>query len=136
MRRTAVVLALFLTLACSTSNRRPATVAAPTIVATGVGSIFFGSGATAPVTLEVSVRNNAQVPIRVRDVEVSSPGMVQYTLRPVSRMVNENILPGETRSITLFTTAHTSVRSPREPLNLRTIVTLEAQGVRWREIVQ
>lgn len=126
---------LFLIAACSTATR-PANVAAPSIVTRAAGSIFFGSLSSAPVTLEVDVTNHAQVPLRVREIEISSPGMVQYTLRPVRRIFNETIAPGETRTMALFTTAYTRTRNPSEPLTLRTIVTLEAEGKRFREIAQ
>ena len=138
MRRFAACsLVLFLAAACASSRSdRPAGIAQPDINAEAVGTVFFGSGSSAPITLEVTVRNNAQTAIAIREVEISAPGMTTYTVRPVRRPFNETIAAGDTRSVTLFSTAYTSVRDPAEPLTLRTIVTFEANGQRWREFVQ
>ncbi|HEX8617317.1 MAG TPA: hypothetical protein VF911_07015 [Thermoanaerobaculia bacterium] len=137
MRRFAVCSLLFLLAGCASSrSERPAGVAQPDIGTEAVGSVFFGSGSSAPITLEVAVRNNAQTAIAIREVEISAPGMTTYTIRPVRRPFNEVIAAGDTRSVTLFTTAYTTVRDPSEPLTLRTIVTFEANGQRWREFVQ
>ena len=135
MRRLAVLL-LLLTVACGSASTRPPDIARPEIVTYGAGSVFFGAGSSAPVTLQVDVTNRANVPLRVRAIEISSPGMVQYTLRRVSRVFNEEIPPGDTRTMTLFTMAYTQTRNPSEPLNVQTIVTFEYEGKRFREIVQ
>lgn len=137
MRRTALSFAVLLTIACGSASSRPANVPAPSIATRAVGPIFFGSGTRTPITLEVNVTNHASVPLRVRNIEISSLGMAQYTIRPVRRLLNETIPPGGTRTVSLMTTAVTTVRNPSyEPLTLRTIVTLEAEGKRFREIVQ
>ena len=120
----------------STGSSRPAGVAEPDINTELVGTVFFGSGQTAPVTLEVSIRNNATVPINIRQIEIQAPGMTTYTIRPVRRLVNEQVAAGDTRTINVFSQAYTTVRDPAEPLSLRTTVHFEANGVRWREIVQ
>lgn len=138
MRRFAVpALVLILIAGCSSAgSTRPAGVAQPDISTDLAGTVFFGSGRNAPVTLEVSIRNNATTAVTVRQIEVTAPGMVTYTIRPVRRLVNEQIAAGDTKMISVFTQAYTNVRSPSEPLTLRTIVHLEANGARWREIVQ
>ncbi len=138
MRRFLSLASLLMLLAACGSARtsRPATVAQPDIRTEPVGTIFFGSGSSAPVTLEVAIRNNATVPIVARSVEVSAPGMQTYTVRSVRRVVRETIAPGDIRTISVFTTAYTSVRNPSEPLTLRTHVLFEANGATWREIVQ
>lgn len=138
MRRfVAPALALILIAGCSTAgSTRPANVPQPDVNTEVAGSVYFGSGQTAPVTLEVSIRNNATVPIKARQIEITAPGMTTYTIRSVRRIINETIAAGDTRTITLFSTAYTTVRDPAEPLTLRTIVYFEANGSKWREIVQ
>jgi hypothetical protein len=137
MRRTAVILSiLLLAAACGTANsQRPATIAAPQIDINPVGSVFFGSGASAPITLEVTIGNPSTTAIIVREIEISSPGMSQYAIRPVRRTVRETIPAGNSTKVNVFTMAYTSVRDPTEPLTLRGIVTFEAGSSRWREIV-
>lgn len=129
---------LVFTLACSSSGTsRPAGVAAPTIVVEQANTIFFGSGLSAPVTMEVHVRNNANVPIRVREVEIRSPGMSQYTLQRTSRLFSETVPPGETRTVSLIATAvreQTRFRA-EEPLSISAVIRLEANGTQFREII-
>jgi hypothetical protein len=130
-------LVLILIAGCSSAgSTRPPGVAQPDISSDLSGSVFFGSGQSAPVTLDVSIRNNATTAITVRQIEITAPGMVSYTIRPARRLVNEQIAAGDTKMISLFTQAFTSVRNPVEPLTLRTTVHFEANGARWREIVQ
>ncbi|HYO76321.1 MAG TPA: hypothetical protein VE010_07655 [Thermoanaerobaculia bacterium] len=138
MRRFAVPLVvLLLAAACgsSTTADRPRGLAAPQIEVRPVGSMFFGSGSTAPITFEVTVGNPGTVALNLREVEITAPGMGTYQVRPVRRVFNEMIPAGDSRTVTLFTTAVTTVRDPNEPLNLRTFVTFESNGVRWRELV-
>ncbi|MEA2465872.1 MAG: hypothetical protein QOJ98_3619 [Acidobacteriota bacterium] len=138
MRRSVFpALVLILMAGCSSAgSTRPAGIAQPDISSDLSGDVFFGSGRSAPVTLDVSIRNNANTAITVRQIEVTAPGMTTYTIRPVRRLVNEQIAAGDTKTIPLFTQAITSVRNPAEPLTLRTIVHFEANGARWREFVQ
>lgn len=135
MRKSLITFILIVTAGCASSNNRPASVAKPEIHTEPVGLIFFGSGSTAPVTLDVTITNRADTPITIQEVEVASPGMTQYRLLTVRRFFNITIEPGQTESLTLYTTAITSMRDPGEPLSLRTIVTIEAGGARFREIV-
>lgn len=131
------LVALFplLSLACASGgNGRPANIAAPEVNADLSGMVFFGSGNTAPANIDVEVTNVANVPITLRRVEVDSPGMGTYALRRSSRMVRETIAPGETRRVTVFATAVTTVRNPTEPLTIRTITEFESGKDRWREI--
>ncbi|HYK02055.1 MAG TPA: hypothetical protein VE974_09875 [Thermoanaerobaculia bacterium] len=138
MRRSVFpALVLILIAGCSSAgSTRPASVAQPDVSSDIAGTVFFGSGRTAPIRLEVSIRNNATTAITVRQLEITAPGMVTYTIRPVRRLVNEQIAAGDTKTISVFTQAYTSVRDPAEPLTLRTTVHFEANGARWREIVQ
>jgi hypothetical protein len=129
------VLTVLLSLACSSSgNSRPANIAAPTVDAQLNGMVFFGSGDRAPANIDVFVTNNAGVPITLRRVEIDSPGMGTYGLIRSSRIVRENIAPGETKRVTVFTTAVTTVRNPSEPLTIRAIAEFESGSDRWREI--
>ncbi|HEV7239121.1 MAG TPA: hypothetical protein VGQ36_07760 [Thermoanaerobaculia bacterium] len=127
---------LLLTLACaSTPSQRPANVPQPNIDAELLSPLFFGSGNSAPATIEVRVTNRGNVPIVVRRIELDSPGMVQYTLRRYMREHNETVGPGETKPITVFATAVTTVSRPTEPLAMRAIVHFRAEGKSWREIL-
>jgi hypothetical protein len=133
------LVALFIvlsTMACGSSggSSRPATIAQPEVRAALSGTVFFGSGNTAPANIDVSVTNTATVPIVLRRLEVDSPGMGTYGLVRTSRTFRENIGPGETKNVTVFATAVTNVRSPSEPLTIRVIADFESGTDRWREI--
>jgi len=139
MQRTiGLSLIMILTLACSSAGTsRPAGVAAPSIAVQQISPIFFGSGTSAPVSLEIHVRNNATVPIRVREIEIRSPGMSQFSLIRTSKLFGETIPPGETRTLSLIATAvreQTRFRA-EEPLSVVANVRLEANGQQFREIV-
>ena len=127
---------LISTAACSSGATRPANVPRPDMAVNPVGSVFFGSGNTAPITLEVAVRNNGTTPLRVLDVEIASPGMATYTIQTVRRTFHETIAPGETKRLNVNTYATTRVSNPNEPLSLRTVITFDSNGQRFREIVQ
>jgi hypothetical protein len=134
-------LLLVLAAACGSSNSstRPATIARPEIgVRSTASSIFFGSGATAPVPLEVIVANNASVPLRVRRIQIESPGMAEYSLYPLQRTFNEEVPPGQTKTFNLMATAYTNISrlNPTEPLQVRAMVEFEGPAKeRFREIV-
>jgi hypothetical protein len=140
MRRSvSLILLLILAAACgsTTMGRRPATVAQPEIRVEPVGSLFFGSTSTAPISFDVEIRNRAQTALIVREIEITAPTMAQWTVRPTRRTYNETIAAGASQRLTLFSTAVTGVRDPTEPLSIRTIVTFEGpDGTRWREILQ
>jgi hypothetical protein len=131
-----LILVVVFAQACSTAgNSRPPNIAAPAITPTLVGTVFFGSGSSAPANIDVTVTNRANVPIVLRRLEVDSPGMGTYALQRTSRQVRETIAAGETKSVTVFATAYTSVRNPSEPLTIRVIADFENGKDRWREIV-
>lgn len=137
MRRITVLLpAAFLLTFCA-SGGRPANLPGPGISVTQAAPIFFGSGTTAPMTLDVRITNRAQVPLRVREIEITSPGMGQYTLIPVTKQFNEVIPPGENRTVGLVATvvASRTRLQQTEPLAVRTIVLFEAEGKSFREVV-
>jgi hypothetical protein len=128
-------LAALLAFACASGgNSRPAGVAAPEVRAGINGTVFFGSGNTAPANVDVFVTNNANVPIVLRRVQVDSPGMATYTLIRSSRDFRQTIGPGATERVTVFSTAVTEVRNPSEPLTIRVISDFELGKDRWREI--
>ena len=130
-----VALTVLFALACgSTASSRPAGITAPEVRSDLAGTIFFGSGNTAPANIDVTVTNTASVPIVLLRVEVDSPGMSTYGIRRTVRQVRENLAPGETKRVTVFATAITEVRNPSEPLTIRTIADFEAGKDRWREI--
>jgi hypothetical protein len=136
MRRLLPIL-LLLSFACgSSSNQRPATVPQPDFDAGLVNPLFFGSGTSAPATIEVRIHNRAKVPIVVRRIELDSPGMGQYTLIRIVREFRETVGPGETKAVTVFATAIArTTRNPTEPLTIRAIIEMQAEGKSWREMV-
>lgn len=136
MHRTLTFAFIFLA-ACAGGNaaRRPESIARPSIVPQLVNQLFFGSGSTAPATIEVRVTNNATVPIVVRRIEVDSPGMGQFQILRTNRTFRETVAPGETRALSIFAMAETQRRNPTEPLTLRAIVDFESGKTTWREVV-
>jgi hypothetical protein len=129
--------------ACSSSSNssaaRPGNIAKPDIaVRSTAPTIFFGSGLQAPVPLEVLVANNSAVPLRVRRIQIESPGMAEYTLYPLTRMFNDEVGPGQTKTFNVVATAYTNVSrlNPTEPLQVRATVEFEGPNKeRFREIV-
>jgi hypothetical protein len=138
MPRTLGLFVLFFILGCASGGSgRPDGVAEPTIVIQQSSPIYFGSTTSAPVSLNVYVRNNANVPIRVRQIEIRSPGMSQFTLIQTSRLFGETIPPGETRTLSLMATAVRSQTRFRaeEPLSVVAVIRMEAKGQEFRQIV-
>lgn len=120
---------------CSSSaSSRPASIAKPAIGAHLTHPLFFGSGNQSGANIEVVVTNNATVPIKVRRVEVDSPGMASYTIGRSVRDFQETLAPGQTKSFLIFATATTLTDRPVEPLAVRTIVEIAAGGSVWREV--
>lgn len=135
-RRFALLTLLFLALACSGNKAtRPAHIAAPDINVAVMNEIFFGSGSTAPVTIEVRIKNLATVPVTVRRIEIGSRTMTEWGLVRQSRMYKEEVPPGETKAITFFATAETITRNRSEPLSYETRVEFEAGGSRWQQFL-
>lgn len=136
MRYTLLALLLAVVTGCASSPGRPASVTAPEIAVQQTGSIFFGSSQTAPVSIDVAVRNTSNVPLRLRTVRLDAAGMSQYSIYPAERTMNELLPPGETRVVSLFATAYTnrSRLSVTEPLSVRAVVDLEHEGKRFREV--
>ncbi|MFP5246057.1 MAG: hypothetical protein ACLGH0_05140 [Thermoanaerobaculia bacterium] len=133
MRRLSVV--LLLVVACA--SNRPATPGRPEVALERHGSLFFGSGRTAPLGVDIHVRNSATQPIRVRRIRLeASPAMAQFSIYPVERILNETVAPGDIYTLRLVATAVTNVQRPNEPLSLRTYVDFELDGKRHRELYQ
>ena len=89
------------------------------------------------MSLDVQITNRAKVPLRVREVDITSPGMSQYTLRRALKYFNETIPPGETRTLGLVAEviASRARLQQSEPLSVRAIIAFEAEGKSFREVV-
>ena len=135
--RNFLVFALIFSLGCASTGGgdRPANIAQPQIRVQQAGPIFLSQG-TAPVSIDVEVTNRADVPLVIREVEVSSPDSGQYAITRARRLVNETLAPGETRKVTLASTAVAqNLRTPvGEPLSIRAFVRFEANGQTFREV--
>lgn len=136
MKARILPLLLLAAIACASAQntQRPAELAQPGVDIRLTSPIFFGSGMTAPVTLDVDITNRAKVPLTLRRIELDSPGMMQYELIRHARTFRETIEPGETKPVTLFATASRRVRYPSEPLTVRAILEFEAGDNVWREV--
>lgn len=136
MRSSITILLVSLLVACSSSGTRPAGVAAADVSVRLAAPLFFGSGRTSAAALDVNITNRANVPVTLRRIHIYTPGMVQYTLRPLDRPYNDTLAPGETKTYHLTTEAITSTPAltPTEPLNVRVELDFEATGKRYREI--
>lgn len=116
---------------------RPADIAAPQITLRQPGSIFFGNEGVTAVSIDVEVANRAAVPVTVREISVTSFAMTDYHLRPTTRTVNVVVPAGESRTVGVVATAESRVpRShSQEPLSVRAVVRMEANGRSFREVV-
>jgi hypothetical protein len=139
MKRLALPALLFLfAVACGSGSQpqRPANFPAPELDVRLAHEVFFGSSSSAPANIDIEVKNRATTPLVVRRVEVDSPGMVEYAIRHAVRDFRQTVNPGESKTMTVFATAETSVRRPTERLTIRAVIEMEAQGKIWREYVQ
>jgi hypothetical protein len=121
--------------AASPSAKRPTNVPKPD-VEVRFGDLFFGSGTSAPLPMDVFVRNGGAQAIAVRRIRVESPGMSQYGILPYERIYNTTIEPGRVENFALTPTALASSARmrPTEPLTLRVWIDFKAGEFRWREI--
>ena len=128
---TAVVLA-----ACATSATRPADISRAEVSVALRAPLMFGSSRTAQAPLDVTVTNSAHVPVRVRRIRLSSPAMMDYTIRPVSFPFNDELAPNASKTFTLLSEAYASTRGlmPSEPLNVRAEIDFETGTHKYREI--
>ena len=137
MRRALLFFALLVAGCTSSLASRPKDIPQPTIQVRQEGSIYFGSGMEAAASIDIEVTNNAKVPLLIKEVEVSSPGMAEYTIVRTSKLFNDTVEPGQSRVVGLVATAIArDVRRDRyEPLSLRAVIRFEAEGKAFREIV-
>lgn len=138
MRRPFLLPFLFVLAGCgSSSGSRPADIERPSIDIRQASPIFFGSTNSAPVTIDLHITNNARVALQVREIELRSPGMMQYRLVRAAKIFNETIEPGQSRTLGMVVTAVTS--DPRvpsdEPLAVQAVVRFTVDGRGFREIV-
>ena len=77
--------------------------------------IFFGSGYSAPVNFEVGIRNSGSQPLRVREIEISTPGMAEYAVGPVRRIINDTIAAGEAKVFPIHATRAEAVETSDTP---------------------
>lgn len=129
--------ALLLVLGCASTDQRPPAVTPPLIELLQPGAIFFGNAASTATTIDVEIQNRATVSITVREVAISSFAMTDYHIIPVTRRVTVIIPPGETRTVGVVTTLEAeSARSVSlEPLSVRAVVRMQANGKSFREVV-
>jgi hypothetical protein len=130
------VLAAALAFSCASGSSRPPEVTQPEVRVARVGTLFFGSGDTAPITFNVAVHNRANVPLTLKQIELTSPGMMQYEIERVTRFYGDRLAPGEEKVVVIGTRAFTDRTrlDATEPLNVRAIVDFEYEGQRFREI--
>ena len=141
MRFPVVVLLVTILAACSTVGTKPADVAAgvPTAdVTVRLGSpLFFGASRAASAMFDVTVRNQAAVPVTLRRIHLSTGGMLQYVIEPLDRTFAETLAPGESKTVRLTTGATASVAgiNPTEPMHVRVEAEFETtNGRRYRKI--
>jgi hypothetical protein len=136
MRKLVVLPLALLAVACASVNREP-TPGRPAIRIVQKTPLFFGSGFTAPLNIELTIANVAKEPIRVRRVRLQpGPAMTQYSVYPASRIVSEVIQPGQTAEVDVVMTAYTDIRRlhPTEPLGIRALIDYESGGKRFQEL--
>ena len=128
--------ALLLAAGCaSTTPDRPADIAQPEIRVSQAGPIFLSQGTT-PISIDVVITNRANVPLVIREVDITSPDSAQYSIVRARRLVNETVAPGATHKVTVASTAVAqNLGAPvGEPLSIRAFVRFEANGKSFREI--
>ena len=120
----------------SSAPTRPKDVPKPDVEIRTVGEMFFGSGRTAPLTLEVAIFNPAPRELIVRRIRLDAPGMVQYGIVATERILNEKLQAGQGKVIPITATAvaGSSRLNVTEPLNVRAWIDFEIDGKRFREL--
>jgi hypothetical protein len=133
--RNVIASALVVLAACATSSGRPAGIEQPEIRVSQAGPIYLSQGSTS-ISIDVQVTNRASVPLVLREVEVASPDSAQYAITRARRLVNETLAPGETKTVTVASTAYAQATGVPvgEPLSVRAFVRFEANGKVFREI--
>jgi hypothetical protein len=139
MKRLALVSLVLIAVACGSGGGGGSSNAAPgrpELQILQKSPLFFGSGRTAPLTLEVFFTNRTPEPVVVRRVRVEPWSMTQYAIYPAERLFKETVAPGETRSVLLNATAYTNLSRLRatEPLSVRATLDYDYQGKRYRAL--
>jgi len=109
----------------------------PEVAVRQLNPIFFGSGYQAPVTIGVAIRNPSKETIVITRVRLDAgPGMIEYSVRPAERIINETLAPEEAAATQINMTAWTNIARLHsvEPLALRAFVEFERAGQHYREI--
>ena len=132
--RTAIFLTV-LAVACASTPQRPANVQQPEMQLSPASPIFFGSGTSAPASLDLAIANRANVPLTVVRIRIESSGIADYALRTYERNYRVTIEAGQVHVFPILTQAYAAYAGTRtaEPLTVRVFVDFEAGGVRFRE---
>jgi len=127
---------LILALACGSSTPTSTSGGRAGVGVVLLAPVFFGSGTTAPASVEVLVENRAGQPITVRSIRLESSGMMSWGIYPSQRTFSETVAPGESKAFPMFATAaaRSSRMTPNEPLTVRAVVQFEAGKERFQEI--
>lgn len=135
MRRTSLLLMVVLLVSAGcASSKQDSRAENVDFDARLANTVFFGGGNVASAPVEVLFSNRGTEPIRVRRIRLETPTMTQYSLDLLDRSFNELVEPGKSVVLTLFATARTTIRDPREPLTMRFTVEYEDSKGRFREI--
>jgi len=127
-------LLLLAAVACSSTAAKESP-GKPALQIVQTAPLFFGSGYSAPLNVNVNIANVAKEPIRVRRVRLEpGGGQNQYNIYPHSRIVSEEVQPGETKTLYIALTAYTNITrlQPNEPLGMRAIIDYEFGGKRYQ----
>ena len=135
MRNRVLPLALCLLAVACTSVSRPKELTKADVDVRLMNSLFFNSAGVAAANFEVVVKNTATMPITIREVRITSPGMVTYTLRSESRRMNETIDPGASTTLSITATVFGAPGSliNNEPFAVRVFLDFEANGTRHHD---
>ena len=109
----------------------------PAVNVEQISPIFFGSGYSAPVHIDVSVQNVHSKPMTLRTVRLEpGAGMGFFTIYPEQREFNRELAPGEVHTVQLVPTAYTNRprHTPNEPFSVRAIVDVVVEGKRHRQL--
>ena len=109
----------------------------PVVNVEQISSIFFGSGYTAPVHINVTVQNVQSKPMTLRSVRLEpGAGMGFFSIYPEQREFNLDLGPGEVHTVQLVPTAYTNLAryTPNEPFSVRAIVDVVVEGKRHRQM--
>ena len=138
MRLSIPVLLMVMLAACSSANSgaRPADVAQADVNVNLRAPLLFGSSGVTQAAFDVIIRNNATVPVKLRKIRLTSPAMVEYSIRPMERSWDDTLAPGVTKTYTMLgeAIAASSGLNPSEPLNVRAEIDFEVNGRRYRDI--